>query len=150
MVAAVQGPDRRVIAVQVTFLKPDGTGKAPVSSPRKTFGKLGSGAVRLGPAEPILGIAEGVESGLSAMQIHGFPVWCGLGSTRLQNVQIPLDVRHLITVTDRDKAGFAAAKELQERHKFVRHLDYKYPPPPAKDWNEFLTSATERKRPCMV
>jgi len=150
MVAAVQRPDRQVIAVQVTFLKPDGTGKAPVAAPRKTIGRLGGGAVRLGPAEPILGIAEGVESGLSAMQIHGFPVWCGLGSTRLQNVQIPLDVRRLITVTDRDKAGFTAAKELRDRHKFIRHLDYKYAPAPAKDWNDVLTSTTERKLLCLV
>jgi putative DNA primase/helicase len=54
MIAAVQRADRKVIAVQVTFLDPKGVRKAQVATPRKTIGALGAGAVRLGPADAIL------------------------------------------------------------------------------------------------
>ena len=76
LVAAVQRPkDRTIVAVQTTALRPDGERKAPIAVPRITTGALGSGAVRLDPAGEILGLAEGVETGLSAMQISGVP--CG-------------------------------------------------------------------------
>jgi hypothetical protein len=50
MVAAVQAPDRRTIAVQVTRLDPSGERKAQVLIPRRTYGALGNGAVRLAAA----------------------------------------------------------------------------------------------------
>ena len=43
--AAVQAPDRRTIAVQVTQLDPGGERKAQVLVPRRTYGALGDGAV---------------------------------------------------------------------------------------------------------
>jgi putative DNA primase/helicase len=138
MVAAVQRPDRKIIAVQITYLKPDGSGKAPVESPRKTFGKLGSGAVRLGPAGLTIGIAEGVESGLSAMQIHNVPVWCGLGAWRLKNVAMPKEARWLQIMADADDAGKKATAALMTRHGLALNADYLFPDPPAKDWNDAL------------
>lgn len=79
MIAAVQRPDRKIIAVQITFLDPRGDRKAQVAAPRKMIGALGRGAVRLGPAGETLGIAEGTESALSAMQLFATPVWACLG-----------------------------------------------------------------------
>ena len=98
MVAAVQRPDRKIIAVQITFLHPDGTDKAPVSTQRKTIGKLGSGAVRLGPAGDALALAEGVETALSVMQIAGLTCWASLGASRIHTVHVPPTVRRFITV----------------------------------------------------
>lgn len=54
MVAAVQRPDRRIIACQATYLRASDGAKAPVSVPRMTVGALGDGAVRLGAAGPTL------------------------------------------------------------------------------------------------
>ena len=54
MVAAVQNPDSSISAVHRTFLLPDGGGKANVSSPKMALGPLGSGAVRLAKAGPVL------------------------------------------------------------------------------------------------
>ena len=74
MVTAVQRPDGKIIAVQQTWLTREGE-KASVSPPRITTGALGTGAVRLGAAAEIMGLAEGVETALSAMALTGMPVW---------------------------------------------------------------------------
>jgi len=94
LIAAVQRPDRQIIACQVTWLDPGG--KAKVSTPRKTIGRLGSGAVRLGPAGDALGVAEGVESALSAMQVFGVQAWASLGAHRIHKIVIPNGVRDLL------------------------------------------------------
>ena len=70
MVAAVQRPDGKIIAVQHTWVTRHGE-KALASPPRITTGALGTGAVRLGPAAEVMGLAEGVETALSAMQLTG-------------------------------------------------------------------------------
>ena len=137
MVAAVQGSDRRVIAVQVTLLKPDGTGKAPVSTPRKTVGALGRGAVRLGPASSTLGLAEGTETALAAMQIMSTPAWSSLGSNRLDTVYIPSSVRYLDIFGDPDEPGRRAVIKALERHRIGRNARGCLPPI-AGDWNDFL------------
>src|SRR5690606_34997219 len=95
MVAAVQAPDRKITAVHRTFLRLDGRGKAGVSTPKKALGPIGRGAVRLAPAAEMLGIAEGIETGLSAMEITGIPVWCALGSA-IHRLDLPPQVRQVV------------------------------------------------------
>ena len=72
MVAAVQAPDRRVCAIHRTFLNEYGA-KASVLTPKMALGSLGAGAVRLAKAGRVLGLAEGIEDALSAMQLCGLP-----------------------------------------------------------------------------
>jgi len=52
-------------------------------------------SIRFGPLRQIadLGLAEGVETGLSAMQIARVPVWCCLGAGRMHRIAIPSVVR---------------------------------------------------------
>lgn len=104
MVAAVQRPDGKVVAVQTTLLTWTGK-KASVSVPRITTGALGTGAVRLGPASAALGLAEGVETGLSAMQIAGVPVWCSFGTGRMHRVAVPSVVREVHTFADDENSA---------------------------------------------
>ena len=65
MVAAVQAPDGKIIAIQQTWLTSEGE---KASAKRLTTGNLGAGAVRLGAVARSMGLAEGVETALSAMQ----------------------------------------------------------------------------------
>src|SRR5262249_6705694 len=104
LVAAVQRPDRNIIAVQVTYLRPSDGAKASLTTPRLTIGKLGTGAVRLAHAGNDFGLAEGVETALSAMQMTGVPTWATLGGKRLSKVTIPAGVRHLHLFGDNDEA----------------------------------------------
>lgn len=136
MVVAVQAPDRRVIAIQTTKLTSSAT-KAPVSVPRLTTGELGYGAVRLAQAGDVLGLAEGPETALSAMQIFGVPVWVSLGSKRLPKVFIPAHVRHLIIFADNDDAGRIGAELTAEIHR-KRRVEVRFPPNGYNDWNDVL------------
>jgi hypothetical protein len=58
MVAGIQAPDGKVIAIQQTWLTSDGEKTA---AKRLTTGNLGSGVVRLGAVARSMGLAEGVE-----------------------------------------------------------------------------------------
>ncbi len=74
LIGAITGRDRKITAITRIYLRSDGTRKAEVPTPKMTLGPMGDGAVRLGPAGDILGLAEGCETALSAMQLYGVPV----------------------------------------------------------------------------
>ena len=136
MIAAVQRPDGKVVAVQSTLLTYTGR-KAPASTSRITTGALGAGAVRLGKAIDVLGLAEGIETALSAMQMTTVPVWACLGAGRMHRVQLPETVRELHLFGDNDDPGKCAV----ERTAHVQHgrrVVLRFPPDGCKDWNDFL------------
>ena len=70
IVAAVQDSENAISAVQRVFIRKDGLGKAEVSPAKMCLGLHGDGAVRLAPAGEIIGLCEGWETGLSAMQLY--------------------------------------------------------------------------------
>jgi putative DNA primase/helicase len=118
-------------------LKHDGSAKAPVSTPRKTIGALGSGAVRLGAAGTVLGLAEGVETALAVMQLSGVPCWAALGANRLERVFIPPEVSSLEIFGDPDEPGRRAVAKALDRHRVERSAKGRLPPTHS-DWNEWL------------
>jgi hypothetical protein len=135
MLAAVQAPDRRVIAVQQTLIDPRGDRKAQVRIPRKTIGALGWGAVRLAAAVEVLGLAEGAEKALAAIQLFGVPCWSSLGAGRMHRVWIPDRVRELHLFLDNDDAGGAAAERTAHAHRH-RKVVLRFPPEQFKDWDD--------------
>ena len=137
MTAAVHAPNGNLIAIQTTFLTSDGK-RASCAIPRITQGSLGRGAVRLAAASEVLGLAEGVETALSAMHLFDIPVWAALGAQRMDRVAIPIEVRKLFIFADNDGPGRAAAERTAYAHRFRKvHLRY---PPSVNDWNDFLIS----------
>jgi putative DNA primase/helicase len=142
MIAAVQGADRRVIAVQLTFLHPNGAGKARVATPRKTFGALGAGALRLGRAGPVVGLAEGAESALSAMELFGTPVWATLGAQRLGSIRLPPEVDKVLLYPDRDETGRVAAQKAADVYRATRFVECKFPAEGCNDFNDELAAET--------
>ena len=137
MIAAVQGPDRKLTAVHRTFLTLDGTRKAPVSTPKLALGSIGAGAVRLARGGAVLGLCEGIEDALSAVQLFDVPVWAAIGS-RLDAVWLPETVKQVIIFADADEAGHEAARRAvtafrdQGREVTVKTA------PVGKDWNDAL------------
>ena len=142
MIAAVQAPDRRIIAVQRTLIDPRGARKAQVHVPRLTIGALGWGAIRLAAATDVLGLAEGTEKALAAMQLFGLPCWATLG-TRMHRVWIPDHVRELHIFGDNDEPGRVAAERTGQGHRH-RKVVLRFPPDPYKDWDELTKAQAQR------
>jgi hypothetical protein len=144
IIAAVQAPDRRIIAVQQTLIDPRGDRKAQVRIPRQTVGALGWGAVRLACAIDVLGLAEGVEKALAGMQLFRVPCWSSLGAARMHRVWIPDHVHELHIFVDNDDAGRAAAERTAYAHRHRRVL-LRFPPEGFKDWDD-VTAAKAKER----
>jgi hypothetical protein len=136
MVAAVTQPNGTITAIQRTPIKPDFS-----RDDRWTKGPLGNGAVRLGAAQQIMGLAEGTETALSAMALTGMPVWASLGGKRLHNVELPPFVREVHIFADNDAPGREAADRACEVHcKLGRVVEIRRPPAEFKDYNDFIVS----------
>jgi DNA primase len=145
LVAAISGPEGKITAVHRIYLRSDGRGKAAVSSPKMTLGRFRDGACRLARAGRELGLAEGIETGLSAMEIHRIPVWAACGS-RMDAIAIPDDVERLVIFADNGVAGIQAAERAATQHERPgRTVEIKPPPPPHKDWND-VARARSRTR----
>lgn len=140
MIAAVS-LDEGPIAIHRTFLSSDTCAKAAVARPKRALGSLGEAAVRLLPAaDGRLGLAEGIESAMSAYALTGIPCWATLGNERFGLVRIPESVTELHLFTDYDAGGeLAAARGLAMYSREGRTIRLRKPLSPGTDWNDELT-----------
>lgn len=114
MVGCIQ-IDKQAIGVHRTYLATSGDAKAGVRAAKKMLGAAKGGAVRFGPAAPRIGLAEGIETALSAMQADRITVWAALSTIGLKEVVLPAEVREVVIYADGDEAGRAAAEALARR-----------------------------------
>jgi len=110
MIGLVRDVAGEVIALHRTYLHQDGdtVRKADVPKPRMMMGKVGGGAVRLAPigTHGVLGLCEGIETGLAVMAAcPGLPVWATLSTSGLEQVQLPPEARRIIILADHDTSG---------------------------------------------
>ncbi len=71
-------------------------------------------AIRMFPVASTLGIAEGIETALSAHQIYNVNTWATMTANFMKKFRVPAGVKHLIIFADRDEnsaTGLAAAYE---------------------------------------
>lgn len=139
LIAAVHDGDA-LLAVQRTFLEWGRPRRArDLGNPRRMLGRPGGGAVMLARAGPILGLAEGMETALSAMAILGLPVWATLGARRMSAMALPAIVERVLLLPDRDVAGRAgAAKAFEVYAEAGLQVQALWPPRGFKDWNDVL------------
>lgn len=138
LVAAVRDGSG-VIAVHRTFLDPRRNRLAPIEEARRGLGRFGCGAVRLGGTASTLGLAEGIETALSASVLFGIPCWATLGTERFARVAVPACVEHLILFLDNDPGGRRAERLAREAHQDTAiELEARYPELAGADWNDVL------------
>ena len=106
--------DRGFMCIQRTFLDPSAPKKADVMPNKMTLGMMRCAAVRFGEPDEMLGLAEGVESALSARVLYSIPTWATLSCVRLKQIEIPKTVRVITIFGDQDKAGKAEAFDAAE------------------------------------
>ncbi|MCL4502396.1 MAG: toprim domain-containing protein [Deltaproteobacteria bacterium] len=135
----------RAITLHRIYLTPDGR-KAQVKAPKKTMPypsdrKLTGSAVRLGPAAPILGVAEGIETALAVTRSTDMVCWATTSAALLEMVVLPALVKRVVVWGDHDrkKAGQKAALRLAARlvkeGKRVRVRLAPAPPSDRKSWD---------------
>lgn len=115
------------------------------SGPRKSgLGRFGRGAVRLGGTAPTLGLAEGIETALSATALFGIPCWATLGTERFGVVALPPATRELILFLDHDPGGRRAEALARQAFDHIARITAHYPRRPGYDWNDMLRTAEPR------
>lgn len=141
LIAAVRD-ESGLVAVHRTFIAPGGDGLAPLDDPRCGLGRFGQGAVRLGGSGPRLGLAEGIETALSATILFGVPCWATLGTERFRRVALPADVRELVLFLDHDAGGRRAERLAREAFTHVERIETHVPERAGEDWNDVLRRST--------
>lgn len=142
MIAVVRSPQGRPVALHRTYLAPDGSGKATVAAPKKILkvhGLEGS-AVRL--FETIngkIGLAEGIETAISAYLLTGIPCWSCLSAGGIERAVLPVEINRVVLFGDRDIAGMRAVLRAQERFVMEgRQAEIRLPEKTGTDWNDIL------------
>lgn len=140
---------QRYVTMHRTFLKPDGSAKAEMEAPRKLMpGTVPDGACVMlsrytGGA---LGIAEGIETAMSASALYDIPVWAAINSTMLAKWTPPEGCQEVAIFGDNDAkfGGQSAAYGLAHRLA-VKGLavTVHFPPNPGEDFND-IYRATRR------
>jgi putative DNA primase/helicase len=138
MLALITDPVGQPISVHRTYLAADGADKADLPVQRKAVSSFGPGpTIRLAPAAPTMGIAEGIETALSAAKLFGVPVWSVMSDYGMATFEPPPEVQHLIIFADQDEhgAGQRAASSLAARLPIRTEIKL---PEQLGDWNDVL------------
>ncbi len=146
MVALVRNLAGEVVAVHRTYLQEDGetVRKADIPKPRMVLGRSGGGTVRLAPLGPhgVLGLCEGIETGLAAiLACTGLPVWAALSTTGLEQALLPPEARRVVILADHDAsgAGMRAAEATAAKLRLEgRDVSIVLPPREGDDFNDML------------
>lgn len=144
MIALVRDVAGKGCQIHRTLLNGDGRkaeGKCRLFMP----GAIPKGAaVRLMHYADVLGIAEGIETALSAAILFGVPCWAALNATMLKVWEAP-DVKRVIVFGDNDEncTGQAAAYELGRRLSQKLSVSIEIPPDAGTDWNDVLRQRAE-------
>jgi hypothetical protein len=116
MIAAVTDLDGTVTGVHRTWLRRDGSAKAPIAYPRRAMGHLLGNGVRFGASGPVMLAAEGIETLLSLRQVMPtLPAIAGLSAAHLAAILFPARLRRLYVARDDDPAGATAFTTLVQR-----------------------------------
>lgn len=146
MVCAVRGPGGGAEGVQLHRTIIDG-GSFKVMKRLLWRGELPAGAAvplfRPVPELP-LGIAEGVETAMSAAMLFNHPVWAALNTARLKTWRPPPGAYDGIVIfadNDENGAGQEAAEELRTRlWKEGHSVSVRTPVKTGADWNDILAA----------
>jgi Toprim domain len=144
LVARVVDRTGTAVGVHVTFLAPDGRGKAAIKHQRKFVGSGFSGAcVRLGKGPHVV-LAEGIESALSAGQALGLTPIAALSAGGVKSWRTFEGVNEVTFAPDNDNSriGMESAQACAQRlhAQGIKVVGFAIPPGGVNDWNDAATA----------
>ncbi len=121
-----------------TYLLDDGSAKGPPG--KKMLGPIAGGAVRLAPfpEDGHVGVAEGIETALSAHAIFGVPTMAALSADGLRRWQWPTGTTRVTIFADAGHAGMQAAATLADRLNLAGIPSHIQAPLHGDDFNDDL------------
>lgn len=145
MISLVRNGAGRGVSIHRTYL--DGDKKADVASPKKMMPAtepLAGSAIRLFPVGSggKLGVAEGIETAISAYQLSDIPTWSVISTSLMESFVPPPEVKIIVIFSDNDanfsgqKAAYRLANKLYSS-PHNRIVDVQIPD--LEDWNDMLT-----------
>lgn len=138
MIARVTDPDGNGVQIHKTAFNLEGNriGRKMMRAPMPP-----GSAIRLhDPVKGVLGIAEGIETALSASQLFHCPVWALINANNLEKWMPPQDVEHIIIFGDNDlsytgqASAYVLAKKLVATGSY--RVDVRIPSQAGWDWND--------------
>jgi putative DNA primase/helicase len=147
MLAVVVDGNDNFIAVHRTWLRADGSGKADLVEPKMSLGPIGGGAVRLAPPAPMLVVAEGIETALSATAATGMAAWSAINATNLARLPLPRAVEEVVILADNDRSGTGERAARCAAERWIaegRRVRLALPPEQGQDANDLLRGEGEQ------
>lgn len=141
MLAKVRDSDGQGVAIHRTYLNSAGE-KADVPTIKKIVGTLpASSAIRLFPAARHIGIAEGIETALSALALFGMPTWAAVTAGGMERWTPPAGTERVIVFGDNDLSGTGQASAWILAKRLISsgiETEVKIPEQPGSDWNDVI------------
>lgn len=142
MVAALFDASGRRKGYHLTFITKEGRKASLNSQKLYTPGQTGDCVIRLCEPSMHLGLAEGIETALSATQLYGIPCWATGDAGRMERFNLPAGIEQVTIFADVDHShtGEAAAESLARRlilqHKIP--VEVRRDCPRGQDYNDLL------------
>jgi hypothetical protein len=146
LLAGIQDADGCYVAVEITYLAPNGRRALDLRLPRKTVGVPPPGcAVRLDPLAEQMLVGEGVFTTRAAAEWFGLPAWALQSTRNLRAWSAPVGVRSVLIAGDRGKDGEASAEVLRARLAEAGvAASVALPPLPDRQWDEWALAQGRR------
>lgn len=139
MVCRVQDKAGTGCAIHRTYLTNDGQ-KAGVPVVKKVAGNLPAGAaIRLFPPCECIGVAEGIETALSAFLLFDVPTWAAVTAGGLERWTPPEGTKRVIVFGDNDESGTGQAAAWVLAKRLIAggiETEVRIPSQAGTDWND--------------
>jgi hypothetical protein len=140
LLAAVTNLDGTVTGMLRTWLMRDGSGKAPLATPRRALGHLLGNGVRFGAPAQTMAAGEGIETILSLrLVLPHMSMVAALSASHLAALILPPSLQRLYIVRDNDAPGWRAAAKLSARAE-AAGIETVLLTPQADDFNSDLVT----------
>jgi len=124
MIGIVRNLAGDMVTLHRTYLTNQGY-KANVPAPKKLMppalsGACAGAAIQLYKPTKQLAITEGIETALAVRLSTGLPVWAAISATMLEKVEIPVSVKEVFIMADKDKSGAGERSALKLAKRLTR------------------------------
>lgn len=146
MVARISDTSGRGVNLHLTYLTKSGAKADRTPQKQVMRGTLPAGcAIALWEPREVMGIAEGIETAMSAAILFKMPVWAAVSGVTLSKWEPPAIARKIVIFGDNDHNYTGQMRAYELAHRLALHggveVDVRIPEKTGDDWNDVLMQA---------